>query len=109
VQTVVQVICSKGPSLRSRIERSDMELKEYFLQVVRQKDPKRSPGWAKIKSTRSGTRGALNIYWHPPTQTLVGRVVTRRAGKPNRLVGDFVSYLLAIHNRRIRFMYIQRL
>ena len=60
MQTILQVVCSKGESLRERIVK-DSKLGDSNLKVVKKQQPGRPHGWAKIVSTQPGGRGALNI------------------------------------------------
>jgi len=101
MQTLVQVICSKGQtSLRDSIV-SDSRLSKHELVVEKQHKPGRKHGWAKIKGTLPGRRGALNIEWDANTRILLCRVVNRGAGRPNLIIGDFVDYLFARFRRKI--------
>ena len=44
MQILVQVLCSKGQSLREAIA-NDTRLESFNLQVVREMQPGRAPGW----------------------------------------------------------------
>ena len=105
MQTVIQVVCSPGESLRERIVK-DGKLEDYYLIVSKQRSVGRNPGWAKIYSSDYNTPGALNLVWHKESMMLVGRVITRGASKPDALVGDFITYLMARHRRRIKMISI---
>ena len=100
MQVLVQVVCSRGPSLRQAIA-ADEKLSTFDLCVTEQKRPGRSHGWAKVHSSLEDRRGAINIEWDAKTQVLLCRVVTRGSGKPNLIIGDFVDYLLRRFARRI--------
>lgn len=100
MQTLIQVYCSHGPSLRERIAAS-RRLAAHRLQVTREHTPGRSPGWMKVHSTESDLPGALNIEWDGNSRLLSCRVITKVGNKPNRIVSDFIDYLLANHRRRI--------
>ena len=100
MQTLVQVVCSKGKSLRDVIT-SDKKLADFGLATHKKHQPGRQHGWAKIRSTEAGRQGALNIEWDGDTSILLCRVVNRGAGRPNRVLGDFVDYLFQYHRRRI--------
>jgi hypothetical protein len=100
MQTLVQVICSKGTSLRDSIV-NDPRLSEFALVIHKKQQPGRRHGWAKIHSTEGRRRGALNIEWDADTSILVCRVVNRGAGRPNLILGDFVDYLFRRFRRRI--------
>ena len=104
MQTAVQVICKAGPSLRTLIADQNRKLKAYEFALVAEKTNRRNPGWMKIKSTAPGIWGALNISWDPGTGTLTCRVVNRRAGTPNGIIGRFVDFLLRHHSKRIKLI-----
>jgi hypothetical protein len=93
MQTLVQVICSNGTSLRDRIVNDNAGLGKFELVVQRQYQPGRAQGWAKVRSTRPDRTGVLNIEWDADTRMLICRVVNRGKGRPNRILGDFVDYL----------------
>ena len=101
MQILIQTICSKGRSLREAIA-NDARLERHDLQVVHQKRPGRSRGWAKLRSTLPDRHGAINLEWDADTNVLISRVVTKGKGKPNLIVGDYIDYLLARHSRRIQ-------
>jgi hypothetical protein len=101
MQTVVLAICVKGKSLREAIA-SDKKLVAYDLEVSTEKKSGRSPGWTKVVSKDPSRNGAINIEWNGATSVLECRVVNRGKGRPNRIVGDFVDYLLFRHAKRIR-------
>lgn len=56
MQTIVQLICRKGKSLRDTIA-DDPRLKDYDLTIVREKKPGRYPGWTKVRSTAVSQHG----------------------------------------------------
>ncbi|HKQ78481.1 MAG TPA: hypothetical protein VJ810_32575, partial [Blastocatellia bacterium] len=62
----------------------------------------RDNGWAKIHSTLSDRRGAINIHWDPKSKILLCRVVNRGAAKPNLIIGDFIHYLFARYRNKIQ-------
>ena len=101
MQILIQVVCTKGRSLREAIS-SDRRLEGHHLQVVQQKRPGRAHGWAKLKSLLPDRHGAINLEWDTNTSLLISRVVTRGKGKPNLIIGDYIHYLLARHARRIQ-------
>lgn len=103
MQTIIIIHCNKGPSVRERISK-DPRLEEYDLRKVRDLQPGRAPGWLKLASTIPGRAGVLNIEWQANSQFLKCRVVNRGSGRPDRIVGDFLGYLLARHTRRIAFI-----
>ena len=100
MQTLVQVVCSKGKSLRDVIV-NDTKLSDFSLVTQKKQQPGRRHGWAKIRSSEPDRRGALNIEWDADTSILLCRVVNRGAGRPNRVLGDFVDYLFHRWRRRI--------
>lgn len=93
MQTLVQVLCTRGPSVREAIGAYG-RIARYNLQVTKQHRPGRAHGWAKVHSTRKQRRGAMNLEWDPKTSILTGRVVTRGKNRPNRLIADFVDFML---------------
>lgn len=99
MQTVVQVICSRGRSLRDAIV-NDSRLERYDLVLQKKQQPGRAHGWAKIRGRNSA--GALNLEWDANTRILVCRVINRGAGRPHGLVGAFVEYVLLRHRARIQ-------
>lgn len=107
MQVLVQVICTKGPSLRQAIV-NDRRLEDAELVVAEHKRQGRAHGWAKIHSSSEGRHGALNIVWDAATHVLLCRVVTRGEGKPNLIIGDFVDYLLRCFPKRIQSINILR-
>jgi hypothetical protein len=101
MQLIVQVICSRGKSLRDTIAK-DGRLEDDSLEVTEQKRSGRRHGWTKVHSTLPNRHGAINVEWDADTNILVCRVVTRGRGKPNLIVGDFVGYLLRRYRGRIQ-------
>src|SRR5262245_51657289 len=100
MQTLVQVFCKGNlTSLRSKIA-NDKRLPKYCLAVSRHSKRGRTGGWAKIHSTEAD--GVLNIEWDADTKILWTRVINKRHGKPDRIIGDFVSYLMARHGKKIK-------
>jgi hypothetical protein len=100
MQTLLQVVCSRGTSLRDAIV-NDAKLGEFGLVTEKKQQPGRPHGWAKIRSTEPGRQGALNLEWDADTGILLCRIVNRGAGRPNQVLGDFVAYLFQRHRRRI--------
>jgi hypothetical protein len=99
MQILVLALCSKGKSLREAIG-TDARLERYGLQVTRQLQAGRAPGWLKLHAT-DATRGALNIEWDAQSFVLSARVITRGSRKPSPIVGDFINYLLDRHWGRV--------
>lgn len=100
MQILIHVLCTKGASLRVAIG-GDAQLGKHSLELVREKQPGRKPGWMKVRSAIA-TPGVLNIEWDPQSLVLSARVITRGSAKPSRLVGDFINYLLIKHGARVR-------
>ena len=100
MQILVQVLCSKGASLREAIA-NDTRIDRYGLRVTSEKQPGRAPGWMKLHSADSA-RGALNVEWDSQSAILNARVITRGSRRPSPIVGDFVNYLLARHGSRVQ-------
>lgn len=98
MQTLVQVVCTRGPSLREAIG-NDRNLKKFGLVLTEHHRHGRPHGWAKVHSI--GRRGAINIEWDGDTNILLCRVITRGTSKPNLIIGDFVDYLLRRFQKRI--------
>lgn len=105
MQTLVEVYCTRGPSLRERIA-GDKRLEEHLLMVKKEMQPGRKPGWMKLGSTDASRHGAINVEWDANNSILRCRVVTRGQGKPHLIVGDFLEYLLARHRRRVQHVAI---
>jgi hypothetical protein len=101
MQILIQTVCTRGRSLREAIA-GDQRIGRHDLQVLQQKRPGRSRGWAKLKSTLPDRHGAINLEWDADTHVLISRVVTRGRGRPNLIIGDYIDYLLARHARRIQ-------
>ena len=99
MQILVHVLCTRGRSLRDAIAK-DAAVEDYQLEVTREKQPGRAPGWMKLHS-HGDAPGALNIEWDGATHSLSARIVTR-TGQPSRVVGYFVNYLLARHAKRVQ-------
>jgi hypothetical protein len=105
MQTLVQVLCTRGPSLREAIA-DDPKLSRHHFWVQREQKAGRKPGWLKLHSSEPDRRGAINVEWEGPTHLLRCRIITKGAGKPNLIAGDFVDYLLARHRGRIQSIMI---
>ena len=90
MQILVQVVCTRGTSLRDAISKNP-RLDKHLLRVSEQKRSGRSRGWTKVHSTEPDRRGAINLEWDANTNLLLARVITRGQGKPSLIIGDFVS------------------
>jgi hypothetical protein len=99
MQILVQVLCTKGRSLREAIA-TDARLERFGLLVTRQMQPGRAPGWLKLHAIV--TRGALNVEWDAQSAVLSARVITRGTRRPSPIVGHFINYLLARHHGRVQ-------
>ncbi len=104
MQTLIQVICSHGPSLRDRIVH-DTRIERDQLVVSESKRMDRSRGWTKVHGLTDDAYGAINIQWLPAASTLLCRVVTR--GKdPGPITGLFVAYLMTRHRARVDAIHV---
>ena len=103
MQTVIQVITTGRGSLREKIM-TDSRLGKFVGVPTEHQRPGRPHGWAKIHS--EAAHGAINLEWHGRSGTLICRVVTKFGNKPNSIIGDFIDYLLARHQRRIIAIHI---
>ena len=101
MQILVQVICSRGHSIRDAIAKHP-KLEEHNLKVSEQKRTDRARGWTKVHSTEPNRHGAINIEWDADTNILLARVITRGRGRPNLIIGDFVDFLLQRFGTRIQ-------
>lgn len=104
MQTVVQVVCTRGRSLRDAIANDRALTRHHHLAVIQEKKPGRSPGWTKVRTTEGDRSGSLNVQWDSSTNILTCRVVNRGAGRPNMIIGYFVDYLLRRQRRRIKLV-----
>ena len=101
MQSVIQITCYRGGSLREAIA-NDGRLQKHQLAVSSQKMSGRNPGWTKLHSTNPDVPGAINLEWNPATKTLMARIVTKGKNTPDHITGDFVAYLLRCQRRKIR-------
>jgi len=100
MQTVIQVLCKKGKSLREVITKDQqIENEPYRLKRKKCKSPSRPNGWTEVSSL-DRSPGALKIEWDASAQTLICRVITKLGNSPSSIVGNFVSYLVARHSKR---------
>ena len=100
MQTIVQVVCTPGRSVRDAIARH-RRIGEHGLVVSAQKNPERAHGWTKLHSNRPGVRGAINVQWNADARILLARVITRGKGEPGPIIADFVDFLLTRLARRV--------
>jgi hypothetical protein len=101
MQTLIQVVCSKGQSLRDVIV-NDPKLGNFGLELQKKQQPGRPHGWAKLHSLKPDRQGALNIEWGAATSILSCRIVNRGKGRPNKILSDFIDYLFAHRRGRIQ-------
>ncbi len=101
MQVLVLAICRRGSSVRDAIAKHP-KLHEHNLKVTEQKRQDRPRGWTKVHSTEPNSHGAINIEWDADTNILLARVVTRGKGRPNRIIGHFVDFLLTRFRSRIQ-------
>ncbi len=101
MQVLVQVVCSKGRSLRDAIG-THPKLDRHHLKVTEHQRPGRPHGWSKVRSTSADRHGAINLEWDADTCLLLCRVITRGKGRPNLIIGDFVEFLLRRFKSRIQ-------
>jgi hypothetical protein len=100
MQILIQVLCTRGSSIRQAIA-DDPRIERFGLQVTKEAQPGRAPGWLKLHAT-DDTRGALNVEWDAQSSVLSARVVTRGSRRPSPIVGSFVNYLLQRHEGRVQ-------
>ncbi len=101
MQILIQVITNSKRSLRLAIA-NDSKLESYNFKVSEHKRNHRDNGWAKIHSTLSDRRGAINIHWDSKSKILLCRIVNKGEAKPNLIVGDFIHYLFAKHRSKVQ-------
>jgi hypothetical protein len=103
MQLLIQVLCTKGRSLRQAIVTdSKVILDKFALKVSEHHRAARADGWAKIHSSNPEYHGAINIQWDQSTRLLICRVVTKGSGQPSFIVGCFIAYLLEEHGERVQ-------
>jgi hypothetical protein len=101
MQILVQVVCTRGTSLRDAIAKNP-RLGRHQLRVSEQKRSGRAHGWTKVHSTEPNRRGAINLAWDANTNLLLARVITRDPGKASLIIGDFVHLLMSRYRKRIQ-------
>jgi hypothetical protein len=107
MQLLIQVVCTRGKSLRESIAKHP-KIAEHGLVVSQQLNPDRSPGWTKLHSTLAYRDGAINIQWNAHAGLLIARIVTRGKGDPGLIAGDFIGFLLRRFKRRIHSISVVR-
>jgi hypothetical protein len=103
MQILIHIVSKNSDSLRKKIA-NDKKLGDFDLQIAKQKQMGRSPGWLTIHSTYA--YGAIKVEWIDSSRTLLCRAVTKGNGKSQDIVGDFVRYVLARFRRRVEAMTI---
>jgi hypothetical protein len=104
MQTLIQVICTRGPSLRDAISR-DPRIEKFGLVVSETRRMDRPEGWTKIHASSDDVYGAVNVQWVPSSTTLLCRIVTR-GGDPGPITGRFIGYLVSRFRRRIEAIHV---
>jgi hypothetical protein len=99
MQTIIHIVSNRTNSLRDRVA-SHARLEHFELYTAEHKRPGRPSGWAKLHSYEAD--GAINLKWDAPSRMLICRIVTKLAGRPHRITGDFIAFLLAHFRREIR-------
>ena len=100
MQTLIQVFCKGNTTSLRRQIATDSSLEEYSMYVEKHKDNARSSGWLKLKS--HDLKGSLNIEWDAKSKLLSVRVVNKRLGKPDKISGEFIKYILDKHFKLIQ-------
>jgi len=101
MQTVIQVLCTGGVSLRQTIADDQEGLEQFQLKLGRQRIANGHPGWTEVRG-RGNTWAALKISWDMPTTTLTCRVASRRLARPHPIASKFVDFLLYRYSERIK-------
>ena len=104
MQTLIQVICSRGPSLRDRISK-DARIEKFDLVVSETRRMDRRGGWTKIHGLADDGYGAVNVQWIPSSSMLLCRVVTR-GGDPGWITGRFLWYLVSRFRGRVQTIHV---
>ncbi len=92
MQTLIQVFCKGNTtSLRQKIA-ADKTLEDYGLFITEQKSNSRPDGWLKLYA--DGSYGAMNVEWDSSTKILTSRIINKGKGKPDKIAGIFITYLL---------------
>jgi hypothetical protein len=107
MQLLIQVVCTRGTSLRESIARHP-KISEHGLVVSQQLKPDRSPGWTKLHSNLPHRAGAINVEWNAHAGLLIARIVTRGKGDPGLIAGDFIGFLLRRFKRRVHSISVAR-
>ena len=79
MQTLVQVVCTPGLSVRDAIANDPEAGHSCIRDRAGNERRGRAPGWTKLRSRAQGRRGSINIQWSAATKVLSCRVVNKRA------------------------------
>lgn len=107
MQLLIQVVCTRGTSLRESIAKHP-KITDHGLVVSQQQRPDRSPGWTKLHSSLPHRDGAINVQWNAHAGLLIARVVTRGKGDPGLIAGDFIGFVLRRFKRRVHSINVAR-
>jgi hypothetical protein len=100
VQTLVQVICTPGLSVRDAIA-NDPKLDAHQFEIVLERKAGRAPGWTTLRS-RARVVAVPSTFNGAPQPSPVLPRRNKGSGRPNLIIGDFVDYLLQRHRRRVK-------
>ena len=70
MQTLVQVVCTPGSSVRDAIA-NDPKLVAHEFEILLERKAGRAPGWTKLRSRAPNRRGTINIQWGAATRYLL--------------------------------------
>jgi hypothetical protein len=105
MQIQMQAFGKKSQSLRALIVKDLRQGKHPTLSVTEALSKDRKPVWAKIKA--SDCVGAINVEWDGTQRMLVARAIAERGNSPMPLLGEFLSYLLEKHGKKISGLNVQ--
>ena len=103
MQTLVQVVCTPGLSVRDAIA-NDAKLDAHDFEILLERKAGRAPGWTKMAKPGVWSLRHDQHSVERGHQVLSCRVVNRGSGKPDLIIGDFVNYLLQRQRRRIKLI-----
>jgi hypothetical protein len=105
MQIQMQAFGRKPDSLR-KIIADDLSSRPHPVLYVQEfKSPERVPGWSKILGHH--LPGAINIKWDAASRMLTARAIAKRGNTPHKLLGEFISYLIERHGRKVASVNIQ--
>jgi hypothetical protein len=100
MQTIIQVQCKPVSSLRAAIFNTKADvLKDCRLKLSDKKKGKNK--WLSLCSTLTTIKGAIKIKWDANTNLLTARVVNRSKTIPDKIIGDFTTFLLWQYGKSI--------